>query len=265
MEWAISILETWTGQITLTIFGEAYTLWSSSIRSLLKPPATSSPLGSKFSPQHLVLKTPRWYCHSIHEGASKSFRTKSITKYTLTFAITRSETTQSVMATKIAGLTHKIAIHMHLVAETCTLCSSRSRRPVRKLLNTPSYLLQTLQKLTPKIREWFGNLRTYERDKERERERVCVCVCARACAVICRDVSPECTRPMAYLCSDTVFYKFWTRKFPWIHVTDAESCVVSLNTDEPLDCHTAGAPVNLLMHVTTYTHTHTQLVTFAFR
>jgi hypothetical protein len=27
-----------------------------------------------------------------------------------------------------------------LVAESCTICSSRSRRPVRKLLDTPSYL-----------------------------------------------------------------------------------------------------------------------------
>jgi len=25
------------------------------------------------------------------------------------------------------------------VAENCTICSSRSRRPVRKLLDTPSY------------------------------------------------------------------------------------------------------------------------------
>jgi len=36
-------------------------------------------------------------------------------------------------------LTHKIAIQVHLVAESCTICSSRSRRPVRKLLDTPSY------------------------------------------------------------------------------------------------------------------------------
>jgi len=28
----------------------------------------------------------------------------------------------------------------HLVAESCTICSSRSRRPVRKLLDTPSYI-----------------------------------------------------------------------------------------------------------------------------
>jgi hypothetical protein len=29
------------------------------------------------------------------------------------------------------GKTHKIAIQLHLVAESCTICSSRSRRPVR--------------------------------------------------------------------------------------------------------------------------------------
>jgi hypothetical protein len=44
------------------------------------------------------------------------------------------------MAAKLTRLTHKIAIQLHLVAESCTICSSRSRRPVQKLLNTPSYL-----------------------------------------------------------------------------------------------------------------------------
>jgi hypothetical protein len=40
---------------------------------------------------------------------------------------------------KLTRLTHKIAIQLHLVAESCTICGSRSRRPVRKLLDTPSY------------------------------------------------------------------------------------------------------------------------------
>jgi hypothetical protein len=44
-----------------------------------------------------------------------------------------------VMAAKLTKLTHKIAIQLHLVAESCTICSSHSRRPVRKLLDTPSY------------------------------------------------------------------------------------------------------------------------------
>jgi hypothetical protein len=52
---------------------------------------------------------------------------------------TRWEATRSVMATKLTTLTHKIAIQLHLVAESCTISSSRSKRPVRKLLDTPSY------------------------------------------------------------------------------------------------------------------------------
>jgi hypothetical protein len=44
------------------------------------------------------------------------------------------------MAAKLTRLTHKVAIQLHLVTESCTICSSRSRRPVRKILDTPSYL-----------------------------------------------------------------------------------------------------------------------------
>jgi hypothetical protein len=61
-----------------------------------------------------------------------------ITKYTFTTINTRWEATQRVMAAKLTRLTHKIAIQLHLVAESCIICSSRSRRPVRKLLDTPS-------------------------------------------------------------------------------------------------------------------------------
>jgi hypothetical protein len=43
------------------------------------------------------------------------------------------------MAAKLTALTHKIAIQLHLVAESCTVRSSRCRRPVRKVLDTPSY------------------------------------------------------------------------------------------------------------------------------
>jgi hypothetical protein len=43
------------------------------------------------------------------------------------------------MTAKLTSLTHEIAIQLHLVAESCTICRSRSRRPVRKLLDTPSY------------------------------------------------------------------------------------------------------------------------------
>jgi hypothetical protein len=45
-----------------------------------------------------------------------------------------------VMATNLTRLTHKIAIQLHIMAESYTICSSRSRRPVRKLLDTPSYI-----------------------------------------------------------------------------------------------------------------------------
>jgi len=41
-----------------------------------------------------------------------------------------------VMAAKLTRLTHKIAIKLHLVGESCTIWSSLSRRPVRKLLVT---------------------------------------------------------------------------------------------------------------------------------
>jgi len=44
------------------------------------------------------------------------------------------------MAAKLTRLTHIIAIQLHLVAEGYITCSSRSRRPVRKLLETPSYM-----------------------------------------------------------------------------------------------------------------------------
>jgi hypothetical protein len=53
------------------------------------------------------------------------------------------EATQRVMAVKLTRLIHKIAIQLHLVAESCTTRSSRCRRPVRKLLDTPSYCCVT--------------------------------------------------------------------------------------------------------------------------
>jgi hypothetical protein len=53
----------------------------------------------------------------------------------ITTTNTRWEATQRVMAAKLTRLTHKIVIQQHLVAESCTICSSRSRRP------TSSYLI----------------------------------------------------------------------------------------------------------------------------
>jgi len=43
------------------------------------------------------------------------------------------------MAAKLSRMTHKIAIQLHLLAESRTTCSYRSRWPVRKLLDTYSY------------------------------------------------------------------------------------------------------------------------------
>jgi hypothetical protein len=78
-------------------------------------------------------------CGNIWEGVFKSFRNESISKYTLTAIKTRWEATQRVMAAKLTRLTHKIGMKLHVVAESCIICSSRSRRPVRKLLDTLSY------------------------------------------------------------------------------------------------------------------------------
>jgi hypothetical protein len=78
---------------------------------------------------------------AIYEGLSKSFRTESITKCKLTFGISRCCPFQRAMAAKFTRLAHKIAVQLQLVAESCNICSSRSRRLLRKLLDTHSYLL----------------------------------------------------------------------------------------------------------------------------
>jgi len=75
-----------------------------------------------------------------YEGVSKSFRAESITEYTLTAINTRWESTQRVIAAKLTRLTHKIPVQLHLVTESWTIYSSRSRRPVRRILDTPSYI-----------------------------------------------------------------------------------------------------------------------------
>jgi hypothetical protein len=73
-------------------------------------------------------------------GCIQKFPDWVITKYTLTTINTHWKAIQRVMAAKLTKLTHKLAIQLHLVAESCTICSSCSRRSVRKLLVTPSYL-----------------------------------------------------------------------------------------------------------------------------
>jgi hypothetical protein len=68
-----------------------------------------------------------------YECESKNFRTESVTKCMLTTINTRWEETQMDMVAKLFRLTHKLVVQLHLVARNCTICSSRSRRPVRKL------------------------------------------------------------------------------------------------------------------------------------
>jgi len=46
------------------------------------------------------------------------------------------------MAAKVTRLTHKIAIQPHPVTDNCTICSSRSRQPVRKIMDTISFFLR---------------------------------------------------------------------------------------------------------------------------
>jgi hypothetical protein len=88
---------------------------------------------------HLLMRICVLKQRPVIRGCIQNFRTESITKYMLTTTNPRWEATQRFMAAKLTRLTHKIAIHLHLVAESCIICSSRSRRPVRKLLDTPTY------------------------------------------------------------------------------------------------------------------------------
>jgi hypothetical protein len=70
------------------------------------------------------------------------------------------------MVAKITRLTHEIAIQLHLVADGCTICRSRSRRPVRKFLNTPSYV--TLMWIRVKVVKWKLRAIHYEADASRD-------------------------------------------------------------------------------------------------
>jgi hypothetical protein len=55
------------------------------------------------------------------------------------------------MEVKLTRLTHQIVIQLHLVLESCTICSFCSKRLVRKLLDTPSYAVWCVYtSLTPK-------------------------------------------------------------------------------------------------------------------
>jgi len=52
-------------------------------------------------------------------------------------------------------MTNKTTIQLHLTAESCTIYSSSSRRPVRKILDTPSYKRGVLPLWHPyAFKEW---------------------------------------------------------------------------------------------------------------
>jgi hypothetical protein len=88
--------------------------------------------------------------NTMYEGVSKRFRTESITKYTLTFGITRCCPLRNVMAAKLIRLTHKIAIQPHLVAESCTICSSYASPENFGYRLIPLLLLRSCQRIPPK-------------------------------------------------------------------------------------------------------------------
>jgi hypothetical protein len=73
---------------------------------------------------------------TIQVSGESRQRNKTTTTTTIN---TRWKATQRVMTAKLTRLSHKIVIQLHLAAESCTICSSRSRRTVRKLLDTSSY------------------------------------------------------------------------------------------------------------------------------
>jgi len=58
---------------------------------------------------------------ATYEVVFKNFRTESITKYTLTFGITRCSPLQRIMEAKLSSLIHKMATQLHLVAKSCKL------------------------------------------------------------------------------------------------------------------------------------------------
>jgi len=57
------------------------------------------------------------------------------------------------MVAKLTKLSHKIEIPLHVVAENHIICSSYSRQPVQKLLDTPSYKVPSVSKLLSENKE----------------------------------------------------------------------------------------------------------------
>jgi len=82
-------------------------------------------IGEKITAYDIVVEKPegeeKTRKTKASEGVSKSFRSQPITKLTTTN--TCWEATRRVMSSKLTRLTHKTVIQLHLVAESCTICS----------------------------------------------------------------------------------------------------------------------------------------------
>jgi len=77
-----------------------------------------------------------------YDCVCRGFRTESIRKCTFTKIKSRREATQRIVTGKLTRLAHKIVLQLSLLVESCTICSSSSRRSVRELLDTHSYMIK---------------------------------------------------------------------------------------------------------------------------
>jgi hypothetical protein len=113
-------------------------------------------------------------------GCIQKFPDWVITKYTFTTINTCWEATQRVMAAKLTRLTHKIVIHLHLVAESCTICSSCSRQPVWKLgyTLTPDPHCLVHKRNCSLLHTWVLRVIT-------TKQSICACVCTRTYVYVC--------------------------------------------------------------------------------
>jgi hypothetical protein len=78
------------------------------------------------------------YTADTYKGVSKSFWIESIMKSSTT--TNTWEATQRVKVAKLTRLTHKIAIQLHIAAESSTICSYCSSWPVRESFDILSYV-----------------------------------------------------------------------------------------------------------------------------
>jgi len=79
-----------------------------------------------------IQKFPDWVHNEINNNNKHSLRSN-----------------KTFMAAKLTRLTYKTPIQLHLAEESCNICSSRSRRPVRKLFDTPLVMRFSVVFLSP--------------------------------------------------------------------------------------------------------------------